>query len=312
MRYHFKFPAGVRDNSERELPVSPEFRADADGRRYLIDTGPSRAGGHQMETFEVCPRMYRILEEMRRDGRIPNESRFFLNRGSLVHIGCAHYHAIRAIREQGKVRAGDVVLTDESQLYPAIESVHVGADIHVEWRGSLRESVEIVNRYIEWAEVNPNPWTILGIEVEVGILLAPGEVYTARLDLLVKNTISGLIYAVDHKTSYNPAIVPKQYGHSWQIIGVQTIGKELYGPKWGGVILNAIASNAKGKNPVFRAPPAPAPALEAKFRDHAIAQRAALRRTQARPVSEAEMHLSSCQRPRDGVCPVYSQCAVTT
>lgn len=314
MLFHFTFQRAREDQSERELPVMPSFRADpAEGERpprILLDTGPSRAGGHQMELFETCPRMFRIMEDMAREGAKTKGSRFFLNRGSLVHIGLAHYHAIRAINEQGKVRAGDVHISNPAQLYPPVEAVHVGADVHPEWRGSLREAEALVERYIEWADTNPNPWEIIGVEVEVGIQLAPGEVYTARLDLLVRHRALTTIFAVDHKTAYYPQDAPKLYGHSWQMLGVQEIGRELWGPKWGGIVLNVIASAPKAKVPVVRLPPAPAPALAERFRAHAIARRREMREVQGAPVSAAPMRLCSCRRPREGPCPVYSACAV--
>ena len=315
MLFSFTFAKARDDQSEREMHVLPSFHADAaDGPnppRVILDTGPSRAGGHQMETYETCPRMFRILEDMAREGATAKGNRFFLHRGSLVHIGCAHYHAIRAIHEQGKVRAGDHVLTDVNQLYPPIEAVHIGADLHPEWRGALRESEVLVARYIEWADMNPNPWEILGVEVEVGIQLAPGEIYTARLDLLVRHRVLTTIHAVDHKTAYYPQDVPKLYGHSWQILGIQEIGRELWGARWGGVVLNIIASAPKAKVPVLRVPPAPAPALAERFRGHALARRLEMRQAQREPTSAAPMRLCSCRRPREGPCPVYSICAVT-
>lgn len=304
------------DRTERDLPTVPEHSADG---RFLIDTGPSRAGAHQMETFEICPRMYRLIREAAEEPRVAGlAAGFYLNRGSLTHIGLAHYHAIRAIREHGRVQIADERVTDVDRLYPPIEAVHVAAEAHYEWRGSLTESDMLVRRYVEWAESNPHPWVVIGIEVELGIMLTPTELYTARVDMLVKDRVTGLIQVVDHKTAYAPTDAPRMYGHGWQMLGIAEIGRELYGAKWGGIVLNCIASAPNPKVSVVRLPPASAPALAGRFREQAIARRKELRAvTGAVGTCEGQMPLesvpfrpSSCWRPREGLCPVYQACGV--
>lgn len=304
------------DVSERDLPTVPEHGPDG---RFLIDTGPSRAGAHQMETFEICPRMYRLLREAAEEPRVAGlAADFYLNRGSLTHIGIAHYHAIRAITEHGRVQIADGRLADASQLYPPIEAVHVAATLHANWRGSLAESDVLVRRYIEWAERNPHPWIVLGIEVELGILLTPTELYTARVDMLVKDRLTEQIFVVDHKTAYNAADAPRMYGHGWQMLGIGEIGREKWGARWGGVLLNCIASAPNAKVPVVRLPPTPAPALAERFRSEAIKRRAELRAVAGEPgtgagrmpLSEVPFRPSSCWRPREGLCPVYTACGV--
>jgi hypothetical protein len=273
-----------------------------------------------METFEICPRMYRLLREAAEEPRVAGlAAGFYLNRGSLTHIGLAHYHAIRAIGEHGRVKIADQIVTDATTLYPPIEAVHVAAEAHYEWRGSLAESDVLVRQYVEWAEHNPHPWIVLGIEHELGIMIAPGELYTARVDMIVQDRLTKLVYVVDHKTAYNAADAPKMYGHGWQMLGIAEIGKELYGAKWGGIVLNCIASAKGAKVPVLRLPPTPAPALAARFRSELLARRKELRAVMGEiggggkgvmPLEQVPFRPSSCWRPREGLCPTYTACGV--
>lgn len=298
------------EDDTRARPVEPSFEPRG---LILIDTGPSRAGAHQMETFEICPRMFRLLQEARAEVQVAGQlpATFYLDRGSLVHIGLAHYHAQRAIREQGVVRVGDDQVRSADEMYDPLEAVHVAAHASIERKATLRESEMLVKRYIEWSEgAGPIPWQVLGIEVELGIMLTPSELYTARVDMLVRDRTTGRILVVDHKTAYNPADAPTMYGHSWQMLGIQEIGRERFGDKWGGVVLNCIASSREPKKLVMRAPPAVAPVLAGRWREMAIARRAELRAAQAADIADVPFRLSSCWRPREGLCPVYKACGV--
>lgn len=311
------FPANIRIDNERDLPETPRFFA-REGM-LLIDTGPSRAGGHQMELYETCPRMYRLLKAPVPVASIEPQSagvklpeRFYLERGSLVHIGLAHYHARRALKEQGRVQVAETQYTREDldRFYEPLEAVHVAAHASSDRRRTLRESEKFVERYITWQDEYPVPWVILGIEVEVGInLLENAELYTARLDLLVKSKLDGKIYSVDHKTAYAPGEAARMYGHSWQMLGVQEIGRERFGMQWGGIQLNVINTGTSGA-PVSRVSPAVAPALAGNWRSHAIQARQEMRRSNQLPISEVPFRLCSCWRPREGLCPVYDLCSV--
>lgn len=315
------FAPNVRIDRERDMPETPQFMP-REGM-VLIDTGPSRAGGHQMEVFETCPRMYRLMRapapsempvasEPQSAGAPKLPERFYLERGSLVHIGLAHYHARRALKEQGRVQIAETQYTreDVDRFYEPIEAVHVAAHASSDRRRTLRESEKFVERYIEWQDEYPVPWVVLGIEVEVGINLIEGaELYTARLDLLVKSKLDAKIYSVDHKTAYAPAEAARMYGHTWQMLGVQEIGRERFGAQWGGIQLNVINTGTSGP-PVSRVAPAGAPALAGNWRNHAIQARREMRAADQLAISQVPFRLCSCWRPREGLCPLYDLCGV--
>lgn len=312
------FPTNVRIDNERDMPETPRF-AHRDGM-LLIDTGPSRAGGHQMEMYETCPRMYRLMKMPVSSASVEPQSagvklpeRFYLERGSLVHIGLAHYHTRRALKEQGRVQVAETQYTrdDVERFYEPLEAVHVAAHASADRRRTLRESEKFVERYIAWQDEYPVPWVVLGIEVEVGInLIEGGELYTARLDLLAKSKLDGKIYSVDHKTAYSPGDAARMYGHSWQMLGVQEIGRERFGALWGGIQLNVINTGGGSGAPVSRVAPAVAPALAGNWREHAIRYRQDMRQSDKLPISQVPFRLCSCWRPREGLCPMYDLCGI--
>ena len=297
--------------AERGEIVLPQFQP-VEGK-LVINAGPSRAGAHDMNTHEICPRMRRLARDERAEPKVAGKLKptFYLDRGSLVHVGLAHWNALRAIREQGVCRVGDLRVTDPGTLYEPIEAIHVAAALnHSDVWSALGEAEMLTRRYIEWDQHQPSPWHVLAVEVEVGILIDPGELYTARLDMLVRDRTNGLVYGVDHKTAYYPRDAPAMYGHGYQMLGIQEIGTQLYGGKWGGIILNCIASAKTATTPVVRLSPKAAPALQARYLDHLRQQRREMRAEDKLPLNQVPFRLSSCWRDRDGPCPMHKVCGV--
>jgi hypothetical protein len=161
----------------------------------------------------------------------------------------------------------------------------------------LADAQEQFSRFLLYCvEYAYEPWEVVSVEQEYQIGFLPqgsdmaapvavveagtpgSTLYTARLDLVVRNTKTGKVYAVDHKTSaliwrrnpntgrsYTPS---SNYGMTGQMHGHEHLGEFLFGARaggrFGGVLLNYFQT--EGDAAAFkREAPRPAPGLVQAF-----------------------------------------------
>tara|TARA_R100001594_G_scaffold42369_1_gene74424 strand:- start:7842 stop:8708 length:867 start_codon:yes stop_codon:yes gene_type:complete len=234
-------------------------------KQNRLNTGPSQAGWHRIESVLRCPRLYALTHIADAKPRVISGP---LVRGSLVHEGLA-YHYLR----QKCVQQDD----NENLWLDPLSSIQCKAEEQPEgerdvWMGEVKRIQKLVAAYItHWG--NDSDWKVLDVERELKAkLLDPdtGEkhLYTQRADLIVE--WENKVWIVDHKTTY--AIIPKtmrRYTLSGQMLGYAAFGRALYKDKFGGVLLNMIRVPAKetDKNYDFkRVPVEPAPAAHKSFK----------------------------------------------
>lgn len=237
--------------------------------RLLIEAGRSSAGWHSISSFMVCPQMdaYESQLKMGSSDRPP------LIRGSLTHVGAAHYCARTACLQPGGLSyawvedgiAREEVITDPNRFYQPLEAIEIlGLKNGPSWMRYVDEVQTAMARYISFATINDSGLKILGVELELRALI-DGKLYTDRVDALIEDQV-GMRWVIDHKSSQNmEARALKAFSLDGQFLGHQWFGQTNFGAKFGGVIVNVINLSDAAKTPVFRARPEPAPWALAQF-----------------------------------------------
>ena len=194
----------------------------------LMDTGPSEAGWHPIESALRCTQLYYITQVLKL-GRDPLPEP--LIRGSICHVGLAHFY-----ERQRRMQSGEPF----DRLYSPLDAMEVlwrlmGAND----KDLLTRCQRAIEAYFQ-AYATDRFTRIVAVEKQYEIQLASGR-YTARVDLHVEDR-AGMQWFWDHKSSSR--LMDKtgaRYTHSGQILGLQEIGSRLYGSSFGGVRLNLLS-----------------------------------------------------------------------
>jgi len=228
----------------------------------LLDAGPSERGWSFFESASRCMRLWgwKNLSPMER------HTSDALVKGSLFHIGLAHYYQLK--------------LDSESDLYSPFEAVFAlaeqeGGDI---WNKHAAPIADAVLAYIDHYE--KCPWKVVAVEKELRARIPLGDtdfLYTQRVDLIVEDT-HGKIWLVDHKSCYRiTGKTLRQHILSGQFLGYQVFGKKMYGDRFAGVIVNRMKLSPAYDFDRCALEPAPAAvasyvpllqSIEQKVRDH--------------------------------------------
>jgi len=131
--------------------------------RILLDTGPSQRGWSRIGHFFRCPFLYAASEGLlpEQGGRRLDDRSPPLLRGSLGHLGLAHWYARIGCTQRG---------LDPDQLWGPIEAMRLAATRHAGWGEHLEHMVACVEWYIAEHD-DHNDMTIVTVEHEYTAVL---------------------------------------------------------------------------------------------------------------------------------------------
>jgi hypothetical protein len=210
--------------------------------KILIDTGPSRRGWHRLESAAHCAQLYALRYVARFDeivlasGLPMDIAAPHLVRGTLGHIGLAHYYARLGDMQHGKdpERFYDPETAVDMKVSMMVERREQGCDLARQLAGPVKAALRA---YI--SNFAGERLQIRGVETVVEMLFE-GHVMTQRFDLVFQDR-GGRIWVMDHKfvgraNSHTMA----RYVLSGQFLEMHHQGLNAFGEKFGGVRVNLI------------------------------------------------------------------------
>ena len=274
----------------------------------LINPGPSRRGWHRLQKALRCPRLYALAYKSKdgRGERLPSEP---LIKGSLFHMALAHHYAQIQEQQQGKT---------ETEYYSPLESVALLAKEQPEkyipeWESYVADVQRVYLDYkVRWAS---RQWKVLAIEKEVCANIHDEErnetyFYTQRVDAIWEHPVTKQVWFVDHKTAGRVTQrTIGQYSMDGQMLGYGMFGQQMFGERYGGVLLNFIEWPKEGKSPRFeRKRTDPAPYSVSRFKSTIIqAERIIRDHEKLEAVEWPGVHNSIACWPY-GPCEFYETC----
>lgn len=225
----------------------------------LINGGPSRRGWSRLGTLTFCLQKYALTYGTgKRSAPSPEQAA-----GTVIHAGLAHTYARRGATWRGRgaddlpgCTAAGHRYTDPAQLLEPREAMAAAAaEIQAEngIKVNVDNAIACVAAYFDhYREV----WRVLHVEDEYSADVADPDrkdpegkplsyLYTGRADLVVE--IQGRTLILDHKTMGGTRATPQlqdEYSLSGQMIGWQWLGEQVYGNRFGGVLLNLVGRDA--------------------------------------------------------------------
>jgi hypothetical protein len=202
--------------------------------RILLDAGSSGRGWSWRSNLLRCVHRFALIE-----AGYTGDDRDALLRGSLFHVGGAHYYARRQAKQLG---------ADPDDYYDPLEAMERACIVEPARRPFLpicEQALEAYER--KWAH---DGHEILAVEHLVAMdIVGPttGKVYkhTARIDLITRQ--HGKVWVWDHKTHGAPANSRKRTGFelSGQVIGLSWWARQTYGLDFAGFIINLVRLDTK-------------------------------------------------------------------
>lgn len=241
--------------------VSPE------GDRVLIDSGPSEAGSHEVQTWLFCPRAWAY-------GRYGGQRGVHLPfvRGGIMHVGLAHHFARWAIRRNKSFTYLDKVYTNENAFYTPEEAQRVlvhhkysagerqmalrpvekdeNADEEATEETLLTACHDTLNAYIRR---NIPTFRVLAVEDPQRIELPNGMFHTARVDMISLEP-DGVYYDDFKSTAMTVKRAARMYERNLQLLALHLFGRQKYGPAFRGVRAIIIEANGKATYKPVNAP----------------------------------------------------------
>lgn len=202
------------------------------------ESSGSAHGSSFWKRLRGCPREEKLYKIGLRKTRVVNDS---LDFGSLYHLALEHYY--RAKMEGKSMR--DCIEAAWKPLDPVREASG--------YEDMYADLDKMLTGYFEYSE--DDQWIIIAVEVEVeGFVTLPDgskEPYTARLDLVVIDRLSGELRVIEHKTAkhYTEDLVigyeadMQMLGQTWLML--QNRSPLL--PRLGGVTVNICVKPQKSK-----------------------------------------------------------------
>ena len=158
-------------------------------------------------------------------------------------------------------------------------------------------------------------WKVLAIEKEVCANIHDEErnetyFYTQRVDAIWEHPVTKQVWFVDHKTAGRVTQrTIGQYSMDGQMLGYGMFGQQMFGERYGGVLLNFIEWPKEGKSPRFeRKRTDPAPYSVSRFKSTIIqAERIIRDHEKLEAVEWPGVHNSIACWPY-GPCEFYETC----
>ncbi len=298
-------------------PESQEAWPKVDGL-HVIDTGPSGRGASWWENLGRCPQRWAYDYLNGTEGRKPSSAPALI-KGTLVHIGLAHFYESVRREQEGSLNPSLVPIHGPVAAVHAKARLEAGEDHTNPWHKYADTAAKAVERYVQWVGPSRQP-EIIAVEkrYEINIPLVEEHVgaeyarYSCRVDLVAKDS-NGKVWFTDHKTTSGQVNATKKQGFtlSLQFLGLMRIGRMIYGDDFGGTMINLVALTDKSGEPI-RVKPQMAPWAVGCF-DQVLLDRAFLLKgliDQERPLHSWPKALTE-QGPcldRYGPCPYTMRC----
>lgn len=231
-----------------------------------IEGGSSGRGWSRLGTILFCLQQH--AQKSIRSYR-PSEAQA---QGTVIHAGVAHTEARRACDKWGIVTAAGHTYDRADQLLSPNDAMAAEHEdlLKLGVKTNLDKAIACISAY--YRHYNEN-WRVLHVEDVYSAEVVDEELgvtytYTGRADLVVES--NGRVLILDHKGhggGSSERALALQYGMSGQLIGWAWLGSQVYGPRFGGVILNLIGRepDGAGQFKFSRPPMAPAPKRVATF-----------------------------------------------
>lgn len=221
----------------------------------LLDCGPSPKGWHRLAKFMRCPRMYAISREMAKRGQEVIGSRDALVVGSMVHLAVAHHYARRGAIQPDGVVANGQLHTDPADFYAPHDALDVYAakpgpnrDIAAKNLGMVHDIAREYSRQragetMKVVAVETVAWGRFADPADPTAKDAPLGTHrydeSGRFDLVLEDS-KGTVFIMDTKTASRIDNQGDYYARDGQFLLYAHMGTQLWGPRFGGTILNLI------------------------------------------------------------------------
>lgn len=199
--------------------------------QILLDSGPSKRSLWRLAEMIRCAQSYAFRYEL---DRIPTPS-MALSRGSIIHTGCAHFHARKRAIQQG---------TDPDVFLPPVAAMRESA-ARRDAAEFLPECIKVVEAYAaKYADDECEIWSVeeaYDIEIE----LPNGQMYhyTQRPDYIQRCMVGGRwrykIVDIKSTSKMSPDVVT-QYAMTLQMLSYRVLGYILFGEDFDGVVIDVV------------------------------------------------------------------------
>ena len=157
----------------------------------LLDAGASPRGWSRLSTVLQCPQKFAytyLLSEEQGGGKSGGNSAALI-KGSVIHLGLAHYYRRLQATQQGE--------NPDEWFEPEMAMKMLCMREDDLWMEHLETCVETVRDYIEhWAHES---FEVVAVE-EMIYTHIDGHLLTGRVDLAIRDS-AGMVFFVDHKTT---------------------------------------------------------------------------------------------------------------
>jgi len=274
----------------------------------IIYTGPSPRGWHRLQLAAECLQKYAWTYEVPKPkDRVTSAP---LAKGSLIHLALAqHYARMRAgltPDEQDLSDLGGVGDNIDDWVDPAR-----AVDLISQLEGTQQYAGVALDAYHAYVKNYPHDatkWKILEVEEIMEVQIAGRYRLTGRADLVIED-LGGRVWVVDHKSTARLTARHKQfYSVSGQLLGYSHMGRQKYGDRFAGLIVNLIQHGT----PKFERIVLPrSPNLEAKFERIVVDIEESVERIQAEGRDPSDwpkaINELTCYH-RYGACDFIDQC----
>lgn len=266
----------------------------------LLETGPSPRGWHRLQLMLECPQKwayeYRLKD--RSAGGGGGTKSVPLIKGSMMHLALAHHYMRMQSEQQG---------TDIDEWLPPIEALE--AACRKEGRAWQEHFDSIASCYREYA-LRWADESMKIVAVEKMAYAKIGEhLFTGRFDLVYEDR-RGMIWICDHKTTTRLMGSQKRYYRaSGQLVGYAYMGREIFGDRFAGMVLNQVQHKPPCKFQRITLPPAPNLMLRFPATVEDAEGRIAALEAEGRPYTQWPMAMNelTCYT-RYGACPHLEKC----
>jgi|GEM_PF-7098117 len=208
--------------------------------RYLPDTGPSRAGWHELADFAVCPQLYAYRYVI----HLPDKRKEYFQRGSAFHAGLGASYLRLWARQNDQ---------DPDQFWDSAAAVH-----HIcvaENNLNIERPVQLAVQTYEENVLVPQAaeWNVLGVELEVQAEVEGTEQGITRgIDLVLRSKYTGMVRVLDHKSrSGEIRRIERSYENDMTLDILWRWGMAVYGDNLEGVFLNYVTLPRQAKRPAM-------------------------------------------------------------